>query len=335
RRLIKLSFDEEPKWYSFDEVSKLIEDSIHFIDVTDDKPVARSAAAVQIQDNYQFPTNTREKKIVKKAIKELSQDRARKFITHLSSYHNRYFNTTNGVNAARWIHDQAADVARKYGRRASVKFFNHEWPQPSVIARIEGSERPDEIVILGGHLDSINRTERVTGRAPGADDDATGSTTLIEAFRALTKIDFKPKRTIEFQWYAAEEVGLRGSRDIAKKYREEGKKVISQLQADMNGHSVERKIRIINNWTNPELNAFLKKIIESYSEYPWVDGVCSGAGICSDHVSWNEQGYRSAFTLEDVAQPLIHTEQDTIDKVDFKNWLEYTKVATSYLVEVA
>ncbi|KXN74007.1 Zn-dependent exopeptidase, partial [Conidiobolus coronatus NRRL 28638] len=170
-------------------------------------------------------------------------------------------------------------------------------------------------------------------RAPGADDDATGSATVIESFRALTRIGFKPKRTIEFQWYAAEEVGLRGSRDIAQQYRAEGKNVVSQLQADMNGHSSKRQVRIINDYTDPQLSNFMKRLVESYTEYWWIDGKCNYG--CSDHAAWTEQGYRSAFAFEDVAQPLIHTEQDTIDKVDFKNWLEYTKIATGYLVEIA
>jgi len=83
-----------------------------------------------------------------------------------------------------------------------VTFFNHTWLQPSVITRVKGTgPNENEIVILGAHEDSIYNGAR--GRAPGADDDGSGTATLMEVFRVLMNSkDFRPKRTLEFHTYA-------------------------------------------------------------------------------------------------------------------------------------
>ncbi len=83
------------------------------------------------------------------------------------------------------------------------------------------------------------------GRAPGADDDASGSCTVLEVrqsislliivqlFRVLAASDFKPSRSIEFHTYSAEEAGLRGSQDIAVAYQNNQVPVYAMMQLDM------------------------------------------------------------------------------------------------------
>ncbi len=87
----------------------------------------------------------------------------------------------------------------------------------------------DEVLIFGGHIDST-APGMPTGRAPGADDDASGSAVVLEMFRILTSSGFVPAKTIEFHGYAAEEVGLRGSQEIAAAYRAAGKSVIGMVR---------------------------------------------------------------------------------------------------------
>jgi bacterial leucyl aminopeptidase len=101
---------------------------------------------------------------------------------------------------------------------------------PSVIARIEGTTSGAAVVIIGAHLDSINQSNPSSGRAPGADDDGTGSVNLIEAFRKLTAAGFKPANPVEFHWYAGEEGGLLGSAAISKSYSQAGTTVKGMLQ---------------------------------------------------------------------------------------------------------
>lgn len=67
-------------------------------------------------------------------------------------------------------------------------------------------------------------------RAPGADDDGSGTVTILEVFRSLVGTGFRPQRPVEFHWYSAEEAGLLGSQDVAKEYEQKHVDVIAMIQ---------------------------------------------------------------------------------------------------------
>jgi len=87
------------------------------------------------------------------------------------------------------------------GSGATVSLFSHSWVQSSIVAKFPG-KTSGAVTILGAHMDSINGANPTSGRAPGADDDGSGSTNLIEAFRVLVSSGFKPSTPVEFHWYA-------------------------------------------------------------------------------------------------------------------------------------
>lgn len=97
--------------------------------------------------------------------------------------------------------------------QAGATFYPGPAQVPNVIAEIPGSEKPDEVVLFGAHLDSWNGPG-----SEGANDDGTGSMVMLEAARILAKAGAKPKRTIRFVLFAGEEQGLLGSRAYAEKY---------------------------------------------------------------------------------------------------------------------
>jgi len=122
---------------------------------------------------------------------------------------NRRHNTADGAAAARWIRDIMqgyCDQLDRSGRCSVSTFTSPRTPQLSVILRREGSNNPNrQVVIIGGHLDSIAGSNV---RAPGADDDGSGTVTVMEAARAFLAAGTDNALTLEFQLYAAEEVGL-------------------------------------------------------------------------------------------------------------------------------
>jgi leucyl aminopeptidase len=67
-------------------------------------------------------------------------------------------------------------------------------------------------------------------KAPGADDDGSGTITILEVFRSLVNTGFRPLRPVEFHWYSGEEAGLLGSQDIAQKYAKRGVDVFAMIQ---------------------------------------------------------------------------------------------------------
>ncbi|MEZ5988028.1 MAG: M20/M25/M40 family metallo-hydrolase [Planctomycetota bacterium] len=87
-------------------------------------------------------------------------------------------------------------------------------PLHNVIADLVGSEKPDEYVVIGGHLDSWDG-------ATGTTDNGTGTATTLEAARILMAVGARPKRTIRFMLWSGEEQGLLGSRAWVQKHRKD------------------------------------------------------------------------------------------------------------------
>ena len=261
-------------------------------------------------------------------------------INDLSSFANRYYLTTNGANASNWLAQKWTSMAA--GRSdISVSQFSHTgYNQKSVIMTINGTDNASEVIVIGGHLDSINMSGNgETSRSPGADDDASGIASLTETARALIASGYKPRRTIKFMGYAAEEVGLRGSKDIAANFKANNVNVVGVLQLDMTNYKGSAKdVWIYTDYTDSQQNAFLASLISTYT--PSVTVGYSACGYaCSDHASWQNQGYPSSFpfeTLDGEDNPYIHTANDTYansgNQADHA--LKFAKLAAAYAVEL-
>ena len=98
----------------------------------------------------------------------------------------------------------------------------------NVIGELTGSEFPDEIITIGGHLDSWDPGE-------GAHDDGAGCVQTIEVLRVLKTLGYKPKRTIRFVLFMNEENGLRGGNKYAQEAKEKNEKHIFALESDAGG----------------------------------------------------------------------------------------------------
>ena len=260
-------------------------------------------------------------------------------ISSLAAFNNRYYQSDTGVDAAKWVQAQWQAIASKVPG-ASVALVTHDgWKQPSVVLTIPGSEKPDEIVVLGGHLDSINGWGNSSARAPGADDNASGIAVLTETARLLAAGGFRPKRTVQFMGYAAEEVGLRGSQDIAGRYAAAGKKVVGVIQYDMsNFKGSAEEIFFLTDNVDAELSEFTKKLVDAYVGVKWSTTEC-GYG-CSDHASWTKKGYPSAMAFEssfDGMNHSIHTAKDTLETSggDASHSVPFAKLAVAFAVELA
>jgi leucyl aminopeptidase len=161
--------------------------------------------------------------------------------------------------------------AKKHG--VTAEMFPHTMsPQKSVIVRLPG--RNNRTVIVGGHLDSINIANWTGGRAPGVDDNASGSFVILEALGVLfSDKDFGPSKlqnTIEFHWYAAEEVGLWGSQDIFTQYAAAGRNVWAMLQQDMVGYlkatidaGKPESFGLTTDFIDASLNEFMTRVIDT------------------------------------------------------------------------
>ncbi len=259
-------------------------------------------------------------------------------ITSLSGFTNRYYTTSHGVAASDWLALQWKQLA---GGRADVtveQFTHASWPQKSVILTIKGSDASAGTVVLGGHLDSTVGWTTENTRSPGADDDASGIASLTEALRVLLANNYKPKRTIKFIGYAAEEAGLLGSKAIAKQFRAQNANVVGVLQLDMTNYKGDAKdIYLITDYTNAAQNTYLSNLARTYLPELTV-GTSQCGYACSDHASWNSQGYPASFPFEADKNdsPYIHTVNDTLENSDRQanHALKFGKLALAYAVDL-
>lgn len=108
----------------------------------------------------------------------------------------------------------------------------------NVIAMIPGSDKSlmDEVVVIGAHYDHIGMIQAVAGDsiANGANDNATGTATVLAIASNFRKIDFN-RRTVVFALFSAEEKGLLGSKHLAQRMKKEGVNVVAMLNFEMTG----------------------------------------------------------------------------------------------------
>ena len=283
-------------------------------------------------------------------------------IRTLSNYPTRYYQNQTGQDAAVWLQQRWTQIAA--GRTdVRVERFNHAaWLQDSVIATITGTQFPTEVIVLGGHLDSIRSrggssaqcTTTCTAascpaacRAPGADDDASGIASLTETYRAMIAAGFRPARTIKFMAYAAEEVGLRGSQEIARTMIGQGVNVVGVLQYDMtnfkNGaaNAVDVGILADRNFTNPTQNAFLRRLLTTYLPELTVNATTTCGYGCSDHASWSAQGVPASIAFEarfGQQSPNAHSAADTFTRPNTDTTgaiaAKFSRLGAAYLIEL-
>lgn len=277
--------------------------------------------------------------IVKPLVEQASADNILATITQLSAFKNRYYKGEFGKKSATFIKETWSNLV-KNRTDASVEFFKHaSWDQPSVILTIKGAS--DETIVLGGHQDSINGfMGGATARAPGSDDNASGIATVTEVIRLLVDSSYQPQKTLKFMAYAAEEVGLLGSKEIASDYKKRSVNVIGVMQLDMTNFKGSDTLDIVmmKDYTNAEQNKFVGSIIDRYVPgIKWGFDQC-GYG-CSDHASWHTQGFPASMPFEATMGTMnhnIHTANDTLaaSNNNASHAVKFAKMAVAYMVEL-
>ena len=261
----------------------------------------------------------------------------------LQDFGTRFYNSDTGQKAALKLQAQWKDYGTGRSDFSVTRFAHTWWKQDSVIASIEGSGLPDEIVVIGGHLDSINDSGDQSV-APGADDNASGIAAVSEVLRVVLGSGFRPQRTLQFMAYAAEEVGLRGSRAIAAEYELTGKNVVAALQLDMTGYSGSpHDMYFVNDLVSTDLTNSLKDLIAEYNppgshEITFGDTECGYA--CSDHAAWTAEGVPAAFPAEALfsdSNKKIHTAEDLLQRLDRTGAKQarFAKLGIEFMMEVS
>ena len=195
----------------------------------------------------------------------------------------------------------------------------------NTVAEIPGSERPDEVVILGAHLDSWDL-------GTGTTDNGTGSMVVLEAARALAKLPLKPKRTIRFVLFAGEEQGLNGSRAYVEAHRAELAKISGVLIHDTG----TGRVLTIALHGNEQTREAMDRVVAPLREVGLLE-LSLRHGFGTDHVPFNEAGVPGFYCLQDPAEyrKTHHSQSDTFDRAWKDDLVQGAQVVAVWAYNVA
>ena len=315
------------------------------MDITENE--ALGANHVAAQSSVVFPKKCTNVKDVNSLARHIEKDNMKANLERLSGFHTRYYKSEYGLQSSDWVLKKVNEIISEAGAEDTVfaESFPHSWQQHSVVATIPG--QTNTTVVIGAHQDSINLWLPSILAAPGADDDGSGTVTIMEAFRALLGsedvVNGKAQNTIEFHWYSAEEGGLLGSQDIFKDYEANDRDIKAMLQQDMTGFVQKtldagkpESVGVIMDFVDPGLTDFIKVVIEEYCDIPWVETKCGYA--CSDHASASKAGYPSAFVIESAfedSDPHIHSTDDKIEYLSFDHMAQHARMTLGLVYELS
>ena len=272
------------------------------------------------------------------AVNSVSEENLRSHVEFLSKYETRDNRGSSANEPIEAFKSRIEEVLKDAKVPYKIDLISHQrTPQKSIRVSLTGSERPSEIVVIGGHIDSINQDWFGDKRAPGADDNASGSACVLEALRIVSH-GAQPKRTVEFFWYAGEESGLLGSAEIASTYKSQTKDVIGVVQLDMTSFpgGGEGNITSMADFTSAWMRSYFESLNRTYINARLQEDKC-GYG-CSDHASWYKQGYPTLMPAESPMRSMnhkLHTSKDLIDSnTSFKHAAVFAKAAVAVALDL-
>lgn len=210
---------------------------------------------------------------------------------HLSSF-NRFYRSSENLQARDWLKEQFVAL----GLSTTVEPITINGVAGyNVVGEIRGSDRPNEIYIIGAHYDSTS--ENPMRAAPGAEDNASGTAALLTIASAI--VNEKPHATVRFIAFSGEEAGLFGSAQYARKLIAQGEKnkVKGVLIMDMIGFTSDDDLDALieTSRTNQGLIDLLSAARAHYAQGR-IETSYHYWG--SDHVPFIENGFNAALLIE-------------------------------------
>jgi Zn-dependent M28 family amino/carboxypeptidase len=209
------------------------------------------------------------------------------------------------------------DIANSFSEKP-IEVYN-------TIAEIHGSEKPDESVVLGAHLDSWDL-------GTGTTDNGTGSMVVLEAARALQTLGLQPKRTIRFALFSGEEQGLNGSRAYVAAHKDEMPKISAALIHDT-GTGRVISISLMRNYQTRQVMGKIVAPMHALGLLELSERWMTG----SDHVPFEEAGVPGFYCIQESAQyfQTHHSQADTFDQAHEADLVEGAQVIAAWAYNVA
>lgn len=254
--------------------------------------------------------------------------------------------------------DNAADYIfnkfKSYGLDVEYDQFPHEvltqghYQMRNVVATLPGKGlNSNQVFVITSHYDSIATRDTnwmlnwKTFPAPGADDNASGTATVLEAARILSQYDFN--YTIKFITFSGEELGLHGSKHYANMAFENKDDILGVINLDMIAYDPDiPDIDIVSNAGSEWLVEAMMSVQRSHNiGSPLLNKIVNSEIWYSDHSPFWNNGYHALLAIDNHKfdspefYPFMHTEKDTIDKLNFDLATNMIKIATGTIASLA
>ena len=287
-------------------------------------------------------------------LRKMSGDSVLSLATFLSTYYNRFYASETGRQSAIDLQVRYERMISAAGRSDDVKVVpvTHAWPMDSTIISFvghSGNAAENEVVIVGGHLDSINRQNWTvnlrTGRAPGANDDGSAMGLQFALLEVLLAAAWRPPPgvTFELHAYSGEEVGLYGSLDVAASYARAGRHVRAMFMIDQAGFVSPFHTPCVAYYTDNtdvQLTQFMAKVVAPFymPEIPLVESNEDDRAD-SDFHSWTMHGFRATYAAEGPIDDIVygnakHTPFDTPDGINVTHALGVGRLIFGAALEI-
>jgi hypothetical protein len=204
--------------------------------------------------------------------------------------------------------------------RMEFQIVNRDYPEGktsyNVVGEIPGTDKADEIVMLGGHLDSWHA-------ATGATDNAIGSAIMMEAVRLIQSMGLKPRRTVRVALWSGEEEGLLGSLAYVKQHfgtAENPRPEWAKLDCYFNVDTGTGRLRGAGIFGPPEAAAVLRPVLAQFTDWGvFGASTTSSRGIGgTDSTSFNSAGLPGVgFSQDPIEYNTLthHTNLDTYERI--------------------
>ncbi len=237
----------------------------------------------------------------------------------IRAFNNRTFDVAKVVPTVVMRNEDFGRISRLLDDKTSVSLEfdirNKTFPEGTIsyntIGEIIGTDKKDEVIMLGGHLDSWHA-------ATGATDNAIGCAIMMEAARILKTIGVKPRRTIRVALWSGEEQGLLGSQAYVKEHFgsfENPKPGYEKFGGYFNIDSGTGRARGMSVFGTTEAANILREAVAPFAEYGVLGAISTksrGLGG-SDHTSFNQAGLPGIGVQQDPIEYGTHTWHTNLD----------------------
>lgn len=229
-------------------------------------------------------------------------------IQRLQDFHTRYSTNESCDVAIEWVRSRL----EQYGCDTTFLFPFRSGYAPNAVGIRYGTANPGIIYGVCGHVD--NTSDARPDHCPGADDNASGTTAVLEAARVFQDVEFE--NTLYFLGFAGEEQGLYGSDSMAQWSRNRGDSILAMLNFDMISYGRESidTFEVIGKTYNPNCEWLVDFFIAQADTFTTLKGkkYMTTYAPYSDHHSYWQRGYVSFCGIENDFTPEYHTLGDTI-----------------------